>query len=180
MSFCCCSTQFLETMRWMSYRLSVSSFSKASTTPLCASRCWLQRFPVRRHVSTFVDRPMLTLTSHFMLPEQGMTEYEPLSRSSAFVVQSELEIAYEGQEQFANDGSPGFGASQKLHFLTSQHVTHPFHFPNYYPPEHYEWVQFIREANMKYTVEVRSEDGQIVFQYPLSEDPELIFCHPKQ
>eukprot|EP01138_Halocafeteria_seosinensis_P012879 gb/GECG01013157.1/.p1 GENE.gb/GECG01013157.1/~~gb/GECG01013157.1/.p1 ORF type:complete len:224 (+),score=6.91 gb/GECG01013157.1/:1-672(+) len=139
------------------------------------------KYMYHRLMSTLAaDRPVLTLTAHFRVPEQGMEEYEPLSRSSAFIVGSDLEQS--PADNLAEDGTPAFGAFNKLHFLTSQHVTHPFRFPQYYPPEQgYEFIQFISEEHMKYTVELRdANDGNIVFQFPLSDNPHYTFRHPVQ
>jgi len=69
------------------------------------------------------------LTSYFRLPEQGMTDYELLSRASLTVVPtSEL---WRGPEKF--------------HFLGPAHVTHPWRYKRFYPEESFGWLQFLEE-----------------------------------
>lgn len=82
---------------------------------------------------------VLSLTSWFFHPEIDMKGWEVLSRSSATLVRSKA-------------STPGM---PKLHVLTSQHVTHPWKYPQYYPPEQFGFVHILSDEFVKCTVEVR-------------------------
>jgi hypothetical protein len=62
-----------------------------------------------------------------MLPEQGMTKYDILSRSSLIFVQSKHQ-------------------KKKFHLIAPLHVTHPWLFSHFYPQE---WLQFVTEKSVK-------------------------------
>lgn len=69
------------------------------------------------------------------------------SRASAFCVQA----------------SPGVGPA--LHILTSQHVTHPYKYRNYYPGEEFAWLDFVQPEHVRVSVEVRDRaSGATVFE----------------
>eukprot|EP00605_Chrysophyceae_sp_TOSAG23-4_P002161 GSChrysophyteH1.ASY1.ANO1.2389.1 assembled CDS len=89
----------------------------------------------------------LSVSSWFCIPEQGMTEFEVLSRASAFLIQSFV---------------------PKYHVVTASHVVAPWLWPKYYPDE---WLQHVNESHTHYTVELRDEDGVFVTQsecFPVS------------
>ena len=71
------------------------------------------------------------------------------SRASAVVVAATPEFA-------AQAGNP------KVHVLSSQHVTCPYNFPRYYPPEEFGWLQAVDESHISVEVEARSDDGTIL------------------
>ncbi|KAL9647415.1 hypothetical protein ABK040_006778 [Willaertia magna] len=76
----------------------------------------------------------LALTSWFRILEQGMMEFEVLSRSSATLIK---------------------GSNNKVHVLTSAHVTHPFIWRRYYPGEQYDWLEFVKEEHVKCKLDIR-------------------------
>lgn len=67
-----------------------------------------------------------------------MTGFEPLARASAFLI--------------ASPQQPSAHACN-WRIVTSQHVTHPWRFPNYYPQE---FVSHLSERDVKYTLDVRN------------------------
>jgi hypothetical protein len=94
-------------------------------------------------------RHSYTLSSWFMLPDQGMTSFEVLSRASAFLT------------PWRSRPEPRGGASAalrlpKYHVIGSAHVTHPFFFPNYYPEHQYPWLQYVSEEDTLNKLELRS------------------------
>ena len=97
----------------------------------------------------------LSISAWFCVPEQGMKEFEILSRASAFLLKRK---------------SPSF--KSKMHVLTASHVVAPWRFPKYYPQE---WLQFVNEKNTHYTVEVRHDDGVFLTQACLAP---FTFIHP--
>jgi hypothetical protein len=106
------------------------------------------------------------ISSWFRLPEQGMDNFELLSRASSFLVRRE------GQ----------FG----VHIVTSAHVVHPFAFPNYYPPDQHAWLRFVNERHVITKFEVRERDGgQILFSTDLHdkvyrhETRDICVLHPE-
>jgi hypothetical protein len=78
--------------------------------------------------NTKLLRHTMCVSSWFILPEQGMTSYELLSRSSCFLIPK--------LTKFKNN----------FHVISCAHVTHPFLFKKYYPED---WLQFITEENIK-------------------------------
>ena len=96
------------------------------------------------------------ISSWFRLPEQGMDDYELLSRASCFLVER-----------------PGRGAGQEpgnIHIVTSAHVVHPFAFPNYYPPTQHAWLRFVAEQHVMTKFEIRARsDGAVMFSVALHE-----------
>ena len=91
-------------------------------------------------------RRVFSITSHFLHPDFGMKDFEVLSRASAFPVRRNSN-----------------NKSTKFHFLTSKHVTHPFNFPSYYGDK--EFVQHLSEEHVKFSIEVRNIEGDIVYSY---------------
>jgi hypothetical protein len=86
-------------------------------------------------------RRALSLTSWFFHPDVvGMSDYEVLSRASAFAV-------------------PARARSAGPHFVLSQHVTHPFNYARYYPEERYPFVHALAEDNVRCTLEARRPSG---------------------
>jgi hypothetical protein len=115
-----------------------------------------------------------------------MTEFEVLSRASAFLVKS----LYDGSGRAAKHRFPkGISATAespdlseeqrmqlrkiqsfvpKYHVVTASHVVAPWLWPKYYPDE---WLQHVNESHTHYTVELRDEDGVFVTQsecFPVS------------
>jgi hypothetical protein len=88
----------------------------------------------------------LALTSWFRVQEQGMQDYEILSRASAILVKR-----------------------KSLNVFTSQHVTHPFLWQQYYPRNQYDWLDFVNEHHMKYNLELRDvTNGRLHKSFPLN------------
>jgi hypothetical protein len=88
-------------------------------------------------------RRALSLTSWFYHPDvAGMTDYEVLSRASAFAVTSSSR------------------AQPRLHIVASQHVTHPFRYGRYYPAERYPFVHALSEDHVRCTLESRRPSGE--------------------
>jgi hypothetical protein len=83
-------------------------------------------------------RRFLSITSWFYHPDLGMKDFEVLSRASAFAIQ---------RSDGRSDASP--------HIITSQHVTHPFRFPHYYPQDTHEWLAHLTPEHIKCTLELR-------------------------
>jgi len=84
-----------------------------------------------------------------------MHEFELLSRASGFLVK----------------GAKGPGP----HIVASAHVIHPFHYPQYYPREEYEWLYYLSEDHIKTAFEVRAVDGSVLLSKDLRKD---VFRHP--
>lgn len=107
----------------------------------------------------------MALNSYFMLPDQGMKEYEILSRSSLFLVRASKKYP------------------KKFHIVSTAHVTHPFLFPNLYPAE-YRWLKFVTENDTINKLQIRQEDtGQILEEFMLErelfrqEGKDLVILH---
>jgi hypothetical protein len=81
------------------------------------------------------------LTSWFRIQEQGMLDFEVLSRASAVVTKS------------LNN--------QRVQIITSQHVTHPFLWRKYYPKDQFEWLDFVKKEHLKFKLEIRNENGEL-------------------
>jgi len=93
------------------------------------------------------------MSSWFCVPEQGMTSFELLSRASCFLV----ETPRHRDEQF--------------HVLGAGHVPFPFRFPQYYPPEQYQWLECVQPHHTKSILELRNEnDGSHIASFPLRAD----------
>lgn len=85
-------------------------------------------------------RHCVSLTTWFFQPELGMTKYEVLSRASACAV---------------NLPSGSGRNDTRWTFLTSQHVTHPFRYPQYYAEPEHAFVHLLGEGDVRCTLEVR-------------------------
>jgi hypothetical protein len=103
-----------------------------------------------------MKRRVFSITSHFLHPDFGMERFEVLSRASAFPVRRNSK-----------------NKSTKFHFITSQHVTHPFNFPNYYGDK--EFVQHLSDEHVKFSIEIREDDGTIRHSF---ECKSKAFPHP--
>lgn len=91
------------------------------------------------------------VSSWFRIPEQGMDNFELLSRASGFMV-------------------PRAGGEDGVHIVTSAHVVHPFAFPNYYPPEEHAWLRFVGERHVQTRFEIRERtEGRVIFSVDLHE-----------
>jgi hypothetical protein len=84
------------------------------------------------------------VSSWFRLPDQGMDDYELLSRASCFLVARE-----------------GFEETGGVHIVTSAHVVHPFAFPNYYPLDQHAWLGFVGEEHVMTKFEIRSPSAPL-------------------
>jgi len=97
-----------------------------------------------------------------MLPDQGMKEFEILSRSTGFFIKS-------------------FSGKRKFHFVAPAHVTHPFlpRFKNYYP---HEWLTYVTDKDTKHQIEICDFDGDSILSYQLgkcylSRQLDLVISH---
>eukprot|EP01125_Pyxidicula_operculata_P015235 TRINITY_DN5155_c0_g1_i5.p1 TRINITY_DN5155_c0_g1~~TRINITY_DN5155_c0_g1_i5.p1 ORF type:complete len:171 (+),score=12.51 TRINITY_DN5155_c0_g1_i5:31-543(+) len=113
-------------------------------------------------------RKSLALTSYFMLPEQGMTKWDVLSRGSVFFVKSNAK-------------------RKKLHVVSAAHITHPFSFPRLYPPAQYPWLQFVREDAVHNFIQLREiGTGKVTDEFELDSTThqklgaDLIVMHLKE
>ncbi len=77
-------------------------------------------------------------TSYFKLPEQGMQDYELLSRSSLIVAKP------------SNSNFP-----KKWHFIGPAHVTHPWLYRQLYIGNTYAWLDFVREDAVIAKLEIK-------------------------
>ena len=93
----------------------------------------------------------------FVLPSQGMKDFEILNRGSAIVVPSR---------------SPTF--PYKYHVVTSSHIAAPWRWPGHYDEE---YLKYICEKDTHYTVELRHADGSLMTQV---ECLPRTFHHPKR
>ncbi|KAI9910915.1 hypothetical protein PsorP6_010736 [Peronosclerospora sorghi] len=82
-------------------------------------------------------RAVLSLTSRFCLPEQGMTTLDYLSSGSAVVVRDTL------------NGLQG----SSLSIVTCQHVACPWLFPHYFTAT-WDWLQFVNENHVRYSLQL--------------------------
>eukprot|EP00274_Cyanoptyche_gloeocystis_P005107 CAMPEP_0196654578 /NCGR_PEP_ID=MMETSP1086-20130531/4306_1 /TAXON_ID=77921 /ORGANISM="Cyanoptyche gloeocystis , Strain SAG4.97" /LENGTH=260 /DNA_ID=CAMNT_0041986429 /DNA_START=129 /DNA_END=911 /DNA_ORIENTATION=- len=89
------------------------------------------------------------LASFFRVPEQGMQEFDVLSRSSGFLVQARAGLQYD------------------YHFLGTAHVTHPFLFPDFYTPQEYPWLQFVNERHTLNKLQIREDSGGLLAEFTL-------------
>jgi hypothetical protein len=101
------------------------------------------------------SKTVLSISSWFCLPEQGMKDFEILSRASAFLVKSPKKNGLE----FKND--KGDIEKKNIHVLTASHVASPWKWPKYYPDE---WLQHVNEKHTHYSVELRHADGVFATQ----------------
>ena len=109
-----------------------------------------------------------------------MTQYEVLSRGSAFALDLEA-AARKANVARAAAGQPPLPEDE--HHLaetvgfhpiaTSLHVVRPFLFIRYYP---YEWLQYVRPENIRVSLEFRDNDsGFLVEEFPLLP---RVLAHP--
>jgi len=92
----------------------------------------------------------LALISYFRLPEQGMKEYEVLSRASAFAVRS-----------VKNRGNQVGGNDDTTTFAFSAHVAAPYLFPKLFP-EAQDWLQFVETKHVRCFIQVNGEDTAVL------------------
>eukprot|EP00741_Cyanophora_paradoxa_P003248 tig00000691_g3156.t1 len=83
------------------------------------------------------------LNTFFYLPEQGMEGWDPLSRSSAFLLRAR----------------PGFG--KKYHVVGTAHVTHPFLFTHLYADDRHAFLHFVREDATMYHIDIRASESGV-------------------
>ena len=113
----------------------------------------------------------LSISSWFCIPEQGMKEFEILSRASAFVVKANSSLfkypygngKNNTTREISKDGENNRGKffQPEYHILTASHVVSPWRWPKYYPDE---WLQYVSEKHTHYTVELRDESGVFITQ----------------
>lgn len=96
----------------------------------------------------------LALTTWFCSPDLGMTDFEVLIRSSAFLVKSKVAKG------------PGY------HILTSSHNLAPWRFRNYYPEP---FLEYVNEGHIHYTVELRNANGESIISVDILPNS---FHHP--
>ena len=125
-----------------------------------------------------VHRLFGAVCARFMLPEQGMTQFDVLSRASAFSINlEELAKRFNAErspdQQFPEDFEELIPAVGFHPVVTSLHVVRPFLFPRYYPEE---WLQFIRPENIELTLEFRNNDsGKLEQEFKML--PQIV-AHP--
>jgi hypothetical protein len=112
-------------------------------------------------------RRVLSLTTWMYAPHVGAHTWEVLARASATPV-----VYAGGAPASSGGGSEDDDASNRprnsrarhiasaplrprLHLLASQHVTHPFKFPGYYPAPQFGFLEHITADDTKHTVELR-------------------------
>lgn len=103
--------------------------------------------PRSRHISrssSFSRVSVYGLTSYFKLPDQGMKDYEVLSRGSCFPVK-----IVENEDDYERNDN--------LTFLFSGHVAAPYIFPHLYPHAR-DWLEFVRPEHVKVFVEIWNEN----------------------
>jgi hypothetical protein len=100
-----------------------------------------------------------SLSTYFKLEEQGMKEFEMLSRASLFLVASQR-----------------IGFKKRLHLIGTAHVTHPWHFLDFFP-EQKDWLKFVDEKSTKNVMEVReTKTGKTLTEFQLEQKT---FKHPQ-
>lgn len=124
-----------------------------------------------------------TVSAWFYLPQLGMSSFELLSRSTAFITLSSTATRLLATQKYrpANlwtalldeSRKAGFsdGDSERrplVHLLTSAHVVHPFRFPHYYK-EQSEWLQMLTPYDVRSLLELRSPHGSMVHDIPLHD-----------
>ena len=101
-----------------------------------------------------------------------MEGFEILSRASAFLVRSDVElmqknrrggfpVADESTYAARSAAKKGLDFLPTHHVVTSSHVVSPWKWPRYYPDE---WLQFVTAAHTHYTLEIRDDSGVFVTQ----------------
>lgn len=139
-----------------------------------------------------IPRCYLSLTTWFYHPDIDMKSWEILSRGSAtLIIPPTLPLSHASSlssyPSLSSKSHPpaAKSSSQRLLYpassssspsvtelpwqlLASYHVTHPYHFPQYYPVERYPWLDILTASNLRYTVEVREDTtGSILRQFTL-------------
>ena len=134
----------------------------------------------------------LIISSWFCVPEQGMQQFEVLSRASAFLVKSRYggqgfgarhrfpvglpKALSEEAAALPDDQQAELLATQtfvpQYHVVTASHVVAPWKWPKYYPDE---WLQYVNQAHTHYTIELRDETGVFITQ---SECLPVSYHHP--
>jgi len=84
------------------------------------------------------QRYSLALSTWLCAPSLGMTEFQVMMRSSAFIIKSSL------------DKEPHY------HVVTASHNVAPWKYPKYYPEE---FMRYINEDHVYFTVELRNADS---------------------
>ncbi|KAG7383161.1 hypothetical protein PHYBOEH_010074 [Phytophthora boehmeriae] len=86
-------------------------------------------------------RAVLSLTTRFCLPHEGMTTLDYLSSGSAVLLQA----------------SSGSSAANSLSVVTCQHVACPWLFPQYFAAT-WDWLQFVNEDFVKHSLQLLAVD----------------------
>jgi hypothetical protein len=116
--------------------------------------------------------------ARFRIPEQGMTEWDVLSRASVMAVDL---LAVATKANATRDVAAQFpGTDEALRravgyrpLVTSLHVVRPFLFPRYYPEE---WLQFVRPKDIRLWLEFRDVDsGELRGEFELRPE---VRAHP--
>lgn len=92
-------------------------------------------------------RVAAALTSYFFHPEVDMRGYELLSCASAFLVPV---------------ARPD--CATRFHVIAAAHVTHPWRFPAYYPPDSHAFVHVLSDEHIRCNLELRRVRGGVVIQ----------------
>jgi hypothetical protein len=90
----------------------------------------------------------LTLSTWYRSDEKFMKDYDYLSRNNCFMVRAKRNKL-----------------AKKYHFITTMHTVYPFYYPKLYQKE---WIKDIQEKDIKNILEIRNENGDIIFQIPFS------------
>jgi len=94
------------------------------------------------------------LCSYFRKPDQGVMEYEVLSRASMHVIKW---------------NKPH---KKKYHLVSTAHVTHPWKFTKFYPENdtRFAWLQFLEECDTKNMLQLRQENtGKLLKEFKLCD-----------
>jgi len=112
--------------------------------------------------SSPLNKSIFSLLTYFKLEDQGMTDFEILSRSSCTLFQA-----------------PKVGLSKnKFYFLGPKHVTHPWLFKHFYGQD---WLSFLDSSNVKAFIGIHNEDGTLLDRFETQNngvcDEELDLVH---
>jgi len=97
---------------------------------------------------------LMSMTSYFKLPEQGMKEFEVLSRASCFFIKS---------NKF----------HKQFHIVGASHVTHPWYFRVMYHEKKYDWLNYVYEEAVKTKISFRDDRTGLIASPEFECEPKL-------